>query len=337
MGLKNYIISTVLLIILLFGFVYSLELGEYTLTIFGFSQTLPISVWIVLPVLFLVLVTYLHIVFYGLVNYFKIKLSEADQDNIIDLIKAKLLQKEHKIGFRTKRFKEISTILNQLDLNVRKDSFSSSNEDINKVVTSIQDVNNGIFIKEKELKSDENSDLYRKNLVNKINEQADFAVDIVKKADKYDSQIVKTAFLKALEDKSMTTIKKIYKNVTLDKEMACKLLEKDKDNSEFGFENTELVEIIKNLKFTKDEYLSIAKKYKNSLTPDKLIDVFEKLSNDDEEALNAYLYILNEFEMIDKLREILANTQDEEYLIFKALLDLKDAGKHYNLENLTYK
>lgn len=41
--------------------------------------------------------------------------------------------------------------------------------------------------------------------------------------------------------------------------------------------------------------------------------------------------------MIDKLREVLANTQENEFLPFKALLDLKDAGKKYNVETLSYK
>ena len=41
--------------------------------------------------------------------------------------------------------------------------------------------------------------------------------------------------------------------------------------------------------------------------------------------------------MIDKAREVLANTKDNEYSAFKALLDLKEAGKHYNLEAISYK
>jgi hypothetical protein len=41
--------------------------------------------------------------------------------------------------------------------------------------------------------------------------------------------------------------------------------------------------------------------------------------------------------MIDKVREVLANTKDSEYPSFKALLALKEAGKHYNLEAISYK
>lgn len=246
MGLKSYIISTILLIIVLFGFVHSLELGEYTLSLFGFSETLPVSVWFVLPIIFLSLLTYIHIIFYGLINYFKLRLVDSDLDNMVELIKLKLLNKEHKIGFRTRKQKELANILTQLNLEVPKEIFSSTNEELNKTVAAIQNVNNGIYV-DKNLKVDEKSSLGKQNLINKINSQVDFAVDIVKKAEKYDSDIVKVAFLKSLSEKSMTTIKKIYKNVNLDKELTIKLLEKNIENSEFGFENNEILELVKNI------------------------------------------------------------------------------------------
>ena len=336
MGLKSYIVSTILLTIILFGFVHSLELGDYTLTLFGFEETFSISVWFILPIVFLSLLTYIHIIFYGLVNYFRLRLVDSDLDNMIDLIKSKLLNKEHKIGFRTKKQKELANILEQLNIGVNKESFSSSFEDLNKTVAAIQNVNNGLYV-EKNLKVDEKSLLGKQNLINKINSQVDFAVDIVKKAEKYDSDIVNIAFLKALEEKSMTTIKKIYKNINLNRELTIKLLEKNGQNSEFGFDSSEIIELIKNKNLTKDDYLELVKTYKSSLNPDELIELFEKISNEYEEATLSYLYILVEFEMKDKLREYLANTQDSDYVPFKALVELRDAGKHYSLESLSYR
>ncbi len=41
--------------------------------------------------------------------------------------------------------------------------------------------------------------------------------------------------------------------------------------------------------------------------------------------------------MLDKAREVLANTKDNEYAPFKALIALKETGKHYNLEAISYK
>ncbi|AXK49369.1 hypothetical protein CRU87_05130 [Aliarcobacter trophiarum LMG 25534] len=336
MGLKSYIVSTILLTIILFGFVHSLELGDYTLSLFGFEETFSVSVWFILPVVFLTLLTYIHIMFYGVVNYFKFRLIDSDLDNMIDLIKAKLLNKEHKVAFRTKKQKELANILEQLNIDVKKESFSSSFEDLNKTVAAVQNVNNGLYV-EKNLKVDEKSLLGKQNLINKINSQVDFAVDIVKKAEKYDSDIVDIAFVKALEEKSMTTIKKIYKNINLNKELTIKLLEKNAQNSEFGLDIVEITELIKNKNFTKDDYLELAKTYKSSFNPDELIELFEKISNEYEEATPAYLYILVEFEMKDKIREYLSNTQDSDYSAFKALVDLRDAGKHYSLESLSYK
>lgn len=335
MAIKNYIIATILLLILLFGFIHSLELGEYTISLFGFSQTLPATVWIVVPVLFLGVMSTLHMIYHGVIIYFKSKLMSMDQEQIIDFLSAKLLDKDYKANFKTKKFKELSSILNQFEIGVKKESFSSSSEDLNKVVSSIQNINNGLYVRERDLKIDENSSLAQANLINKINEQVDFAVEIVKKAEKYDFKVVKIAFLKVLDEKSMTTVKKIYKNVNLDKELACKLFEKDIKNEEFGFENIEILDILKNIKLTKDEYVELAKNYKSSLNPDKLIELFENLSLENEDATTAYLYVLNDFEMIDKLREVLANSSNEDYLPFKALIDLKDSGKHYTIENLT--
>ena len=37
------------------------------------------------------------------------------------------------------------------------------------------------------------------------------------------------------------------------------------------------------------------------------------------------------------LREIVSVTADTEFTAFKALLDLKEAGKHYDLEAISYK
>ena len=41
--------------------------------------------------------------------------------------------------------------------------------------------------------------------------------------------------------------------------------------------------------------------------------------------------------MIDKVKEIVSLTPDNKFTAFKALLDLKESGKHYNLETISYK
>lgn len=39
--------------------------------------------------------------------------------------------------------------------------------------------------------------------------------------------------------------------------------------------------------------------------------------------------------MIEKLRDLLSGYKDNEMLPFKAILDLKEAGKHYSLDQIS--
>ena len=61
MGLKKYFIFSVILIVAIFGFVYSLELGEYNVSLFDYSLALPISVWMIMPISLLALATIVHL------------------------------------------------------------------------------------------------------------------------------------------------------------------------------------------------------------------------------------------------------------------------------------
>ncbi|MFW0694728.1 hypothetical protein ACN091_10805, partial [Aliarcobacter butzleri] len=76
-------------------------------------------------------------------------------------------------------------------------------------VAAEQDLNKGKFVKS--LKLNENSVIAKQNLLNKIEEQVEFAVDIIKKTENYSTDVVKKAYLKVLSEKTMTTIKKLYK------------------------------------------------------------------------------------------------------------------------------
>ena len=143
------------------------------------------------------------------------------------------------------------------------------------------------------------------------------------------------AFFNVLENKTMTTIKKVYNNVILDREMAFKLFLKDIDNNEFGLSKEEILKITKSLNYSKEEYVTLAKLYKDALTPDKLLELFETISEDNDTATTAYFYVLCELEMIDKLRDILSGYNEDEMLAFRAILDLKEAGKHYSLDDIT--
>ncbi|AXX89077.1 hypothetical protein CKA55_00915 [Arcobacter suis] len=337
MGFKKYFIFSIMLIVAIFGYAYSLELGEYNVSFFGYSLTLPVAAWLIVPISFLALATFLHILWYAMLNYFKHRAVIKDHETMIKMIKSSLLEKNEIFKFKTLEFKNLSSILSQLKIDVKENRFSCLDEELNKIVANVQDVKDGKYVSDKTFKVNETTSLANLNMLNKVNEQIDFAVDVLKKPESFSSNVVIQSFENVLEEKSMTTIKKLYKNIKLDKEMAKKLFEKDVANNEFGFTSEELLKIVKDLNYDKNDYLALAKNYETILKPDQIIALFEKLSLELEEAIPAYLHVLFEYEMIDKAREVLANTKDNEYSAFKALLDLKEVGKHYNLEAISYK
>lgn len=335
MGLKKYIISSILLIIIIAGYVFSLEANDYTIVILDNTFTFPIAVWAIIPVVILFVASIFHILFYGFRTFLNSRAVEKDEKNIVNLLKETLLENQNKIKFKTKTFIDLSSILSQLTFDVKND-FASKDKDLNEIISLISKVNAGESVSLKNYKFNKHGSIVKKNLINKINSEVDYALDVIKKSDTFSSDIVKIAFLHVLKEKSMTTINKILSYVNLDKEMTLSLFEKDKENADFSIGFTNIKKYAKEAKLEKEEYISLFKLYKDTFTPDELIKLFEELSCEDEKSSEAYLYILFEFEMIDTLREVLDSTSNKDFKAFRALLDLKDNSKHYTLETISY-
>ena len=127
--------------------------------------------------------------------------------------------------------------------------------------------------------------------------------------------------------------------MSMSKSMVIALLSKDSiDQNEFSMNNDMILNLIKKVEFSNEELISIAKNYKTSMSPDQLIKLFEDISTYNEDYTTSYLYVLAQFEMVDSMRDILINSENNEYSAFKAIIDLKDAGKNtYSLDTLCYK
>lgn len=336
MGLKKYVAFSLLLIIAVYIFVFSIQAANYTLNILDYSIDLPIAVWIVLPAGVLFLGTVLHIVFYGFKNYLQASSVKKDEENIIEFFKDVLLENNSNKKFKQKALKELADILVQLKLSPKTDSFDSANNDIKNIVNNIIKIDSGEYVSDKSFKFNKNGEIAQKNLLNRVSGDVDYSMDVLKKSKDFSEEIVKAAFTNVVKNKSMTTIKKLLDGLKLDKEMVLELMRKDSENSDFALEHDAIIKYTKDVEFNKEDYLTFAKLYKKSVQPDELIKMFETISNENELAIDAYLVVLFEYEMIDKVRETLTNYKNEEYQPFRALLDLKDSGKYYTLENLCY-
>jgi len=287
---------------------------------------------------FLLILTIIHIVFYGLKNYFVVKAVSKDSESLITLIKKKLLNEDSNVSFKNENFKEIGKIIEQLDIEVSDKNFTSQNKDVTKAVEQSLNIHSGKYLSQKELKLEENNPIMMNNTKNRISMDDDFALEIVKNPSKYTEDILKISFLKVVETKSITTIKKIIPELSLDNEMLQALLKKDSEQKpDFAMTNDVILDLINKANLSNDELIEIAKNYKKSMAPEQILKLYEDIASSKEEYTTAYLYVLSEYEMIDQMRDILTNSGSNDYILFKALLDLKDSGKHtYSIDSIRH-
>jgi len=339
MGLKKYILGAIVLAIVIFAYTFSIESGDYRVQIMDYVLILPIAAWIVLPMLVLFVLSVLHILFYGLKNYFSIKAVAKDSDTFIALVNKKLLNESSKLNFQNKSFKELGAIIDQLDIDVTNSNFSSSDREINKTIDQIFTIRSGKYVSSKELKLDNDNPLMIKNLKNRIDQDDNFALDTLKKGNTYSAEVAKYAFEKVLEMKPISAVKNLVNEIDFNEEMVVALFKKDgQEPDQFAMTNEEIINIMKKVTLTNNQLITIAKNYKVIMTPDQILKLYEDLCVLNEDYTLAYLFILAEYEMIDKMRDILDNSAPNEFIPFKALVDLKDSGKNtYSVDSLSYK
>lgn len=339
MGFKKYLLASVVLLILIAGYVASFNQQDYTLKIaeLDFKQTLPVFVWIIVPALILFIATVLHMIYYGARGYFQRKAMSNDIEKIVQVIKDRLLNKKSNTTFKTAELKEVSNILNQVELS--SSSISTNSEEITKTMEMIGKIQNGTYVSAKDLKLSNDNPLVKQNTINRIKSDDNFATEVLKQSKSYDMDLVEVAFAQILENKSISTIKKVIADVELSDEMAKELLKKDSTSSkELAFTNSEILQVIQDNKFTNPELIAIAKNYERIMSPEQIIKLFEDIAAYDDALTDSYLYVLFEYQMIEQAREILVNSQKDEYVVFKAMLDLRDAGKHqYSIDALVLK
>jgi len=346
MGFKKYIIASVIFMLIISISTHFLELGVYELIVNAkieglfdlelLKHTLPIYIWIVIPTFILFILTLAHMMFYGSKSYFHSNALSSDIQTIQEHIESRLLNETSNKKLKTSELKELGSILDQLEINTTNEEFNSQNTSLNFVVEQVSKITNNEYVNNKSIKLDKDNILSKQNLINKINKEENFALELLKSADDYEDNIVYMAFNKAIDNKPLEKVKVIIENLSLTNEMVTILLLKDSTQEAEGrFTNSEILNLIKDKQLSNKELINIAKNYKKTMQPEQLIKLFEDISAADENLTESYLYVLFEYQMMPQINEVLINSQREEFTVFKALMDLKDAGKHYTLENLT--
>ncbi|EAK9945716.1 hypothetical protein A0Y81_01145 [Campylobacter lari] len=325
MKIRLFFFASLVYLLIVAALVYNLNLGNYTFAISTFELNLPISLWVVLPALFLMILALAHMSFYGFLKHLQYKNLIKDSKNYENFIIDVFLKKASKVKFKTQEFQNIAKNTQALYFKEK-----NQNPKIDEIINIFEDLDKKEFVELKKYKLDPNNEFFILNEKNHFQNDNNYAFSFIKNKDTLVDELEIFAYKIVLENMPYSQIKtlKIQKNQD---DILLLLNRFEKENLEL---NHAEIEVLLSMNILDDKsYLHCAKILCKKIEPQVLIALFKKLKDNHSQASRAYLYTLAEFGMYDELLNELGNDQNE-HKDFRLLLFLREHNKKIELEKL---
>jgi len=325
MRIKQFVIYALMLIALVGVFVYLQTEAYWEQDFHGyFKLNLPIAVWFMIPMAILLVVTVLHMIYYSLGFYRTKKRFLSDSATYDEVAKEVLLGFDSNKEFKTDIFKSSNELVRYLSPFNGEYTPKLENKALDEIVSVIAKVKKGEYVDLKKFRVPNDSQLFIDNALNRLAKEPSYAQEVLKdKKIAESSPIKKKALEMVMQTGNMLEIKR-FKNLDNKDDIACVLGRYIDGNLEIT--KDEIVHLLARGGFSAEEYVAYAKSLKEKMDPETVMATFEKVRAQSEEASEAYLYLLYEFGMIDKIREFL-NFSNEKFEKIRTLLFLRDSGK----------
>ena len=337
MRLGLYFIAAIILMAIVGIFVYSINPDNYTVSQFGQSLTIPIAVWVVLPMVALMTASAVHMMFYGTKNFFKFKKWEKDTASLDDALYWSLLNEPKAHKFNLPILKQTASLLDVSCVKV-DGAIDDISDKLRGALSLVSEIDRGEYVDlqarklEKVLSKD--NPLVIQNLMNRLEKEDTFAETVLQSKASYSDELFNLALKKF---SVATTFPKAKKYVNLyNKESFFVLLNRVKEETGLGLTKDILDEFIVALeeKLVCSDYLNIATLMMNELSPTENLKLWREYESKYNDAQIAYLYLLFDYEMIDKAGDYLAEHEESDFKRFRALYDLKKEHKKYKITDL---
>ncbi len=335
MGLKKYIGFSLIFTLLLGLFVYSFEDAKYTLNVLDVPITLPVAVWIVIPVLLLIAATVLHLIYYGTKQMVTLRRIKKDSQTFTQRAKEALLGKEVSSEYKSEVFKLPGAILPLLNSDPNKaKKYRIHNDDLQDIVDLKEQLERGEVVDLDPYGLKPNNPYMLQNYRNRLKSDPQFAINVLNRCD--DEITCNLAFENFVTFGSYDDIKRYQKKYSK-KTLDVMLDRVGAKTNHLELSNTQIVDYMKGIdevdRYNSDELVDIIKKLRPKLSPDQLILLADKIAHEfPHRGGEAYLYTMFELQKLDDAREYLENAGEDEYPKFRYLLFLKDQGRNFDIE-----
>ncbi len=337
MRLGLYIIASIVLMSIVGIFVYTINPGNYTIEEFGIPVTIPIAVWVVAPMIILMFASVVHMIFYSTRNFFKFKKWEKDTLSLDDALYWSLLHEPKAHKFNLPLLKQTASLLSVASVKV-DGAVDDISDKLRGALTLVSEIERGEYVdlKAKKLANALSSDnpLVIKNLLNRLEKDENFVEEVLQNKDAYEKEVFDKALSLFVQKANFTKAKKYIK--IFDKKALLTLLKRVNKDDNLELSKEILDEFITHLEPTLEcaDYLQISTLMMKHLSPDENLKLWREYEKKYSKAEIAYLYLLFEYEMIDKAGEYLDEHNEDEFKRFRALYDLKKEHKKYKITDL---
>jgi len=337
MRLGLYIIASIVLMSIVGIFVYTINPGNYTIEEFGIPVTIPIAVWVVAPMIILMFASVVHMIFYGTKNFFKFKKWEKDTLSLDDALYWSLLHEPKAHKFNLPLLKQTASLLSVASVKV-DGAVDDISDKLRGALTLVSEIERGQYV---DLKAKKLSDVLSssnpfviQNLINRLEKDENFAEEVLINKEVYDKKVFSKAMSLFAQKANFIKAKK-HINI-FDKESFLMLLKRVNKEDNLGLTKEILDEFITYLEPSLEcsDYLIISTLMMQHLSPDENLKLWREYEKKYSKAEIAYLYLLFEYEMIDKAGEYLDEHDESEFKRFRALFDLKKEHKKYKITDL---
>ena len=337
MRIGLYMFASIVLMVVIGMFVFTFNPNDYEHIFFGVRVILPVAVWIIIPMFLLMIASIFHMMFYGTKNFFKFKRWEKDSNTLTNALYWSILNEPREHKFNLKRLKENASLLQvaNIKLNGTIDGVSDKIQSALNIISEL-DKGNCVDFKEKKLahRLSFNNPLVIQNHLNCLDKDKSFIDTVLQNKENYSSKI----FDKALHIFATTAnFPKAKKHLTIfDRDSFMTLVSRITYDEDLELTQPILNEFISelNTKLKCSDFLFIASISQKRFSPDENLKLFKSYEEMYHNAQTAYLYLLFEYEMIEKAGEYLHEHDPHEFVRFRALFDLKQEHTKYKITDL---
>jgi len=335
MRLGLYIFAALALMAVVAAFAYTINPSNYIVEMMGINLNLPVALWIILPALILFVFTIFYLIFYGLKNYFQLKKWQRDASTLDDALYWSLVKEPKEQHYVVGEIRDSAALLGKSTLDVI-DHVDGLNPRLSRIVNLIQKIKSGEYVDFKEEKMGkvfgEGNPILIQNRLNRLDHDEKFVEEVMKSAESFSDPVRKRAleiFAKKADFVKARPFAKVF-----DVDNFFVLLDRANEEDTLGLTQDILDDFVSALPLSCKDFVRIADRTKKLFKPDDNLTLFKGYQKENPKAQNAYLYLLFEYEMMDKIAEYLEENDVNEFPKFRALYDLKKEGKKYKLDEL---